>query len=105
MFDILTRLFQSNRRSISMRSRRHKRIRLSLEDLEGRIVPATWVVDTLLDNNVGRGGMGSLRWCMNQANNGDTINFQVSGTVSLTSALPSISKNITISAAGQNVTI
>jgi hypothetical protein len=49
--------------------------------------------------------MGSLRWCMNQANNGDTIAIQVSGTISLTSPLPAIGKNITIDGPEQNVEI
>jgi hypothetical protein len=49
MFDILLRLFRSNRPSTKT-NRRDKRIRLSLQGLEDRVVPAAiWTVNALGD--------------------------------------------------------
>ena len=74
------------------------RCRLSVEQLEERVVPTTYEV-TSLDggNNVS----GSLRYILdNQVANGDIVQFQVSGTVSLKGAI-SVNKNITINGNGQ----
>ncbi len=36
----------------------------------------TWIVDTISDDaNAGSGTSGSLRWALNQASDGDTIQF------------------------------
>lgn len=58
--------------------------------------PANLVTVTNLDD----GGPGSLRQALADASDGHTINFAVSGTISLTSGELVIDKNITISAAG-----
>lgn len=86
-------------------------VKLRLEALENRVVPALWYVDTLGDSGLGMinpqggGGQGDLRFCMINAASGDTIDFGVSGTIKLDLPLPSIIGNITIDGAGQNVEI
>jgi len=68
---------------------------------------ATYMVDRLTDNNAGGGGQGTglagdLRYAITQAQSGDSIGFGVTGTIHLGSALPSLSKNITIKGPGAN---
>ena len=49
--------------------------------------------DTIIVNNLGNSGDGSLRWAMEKANinsGPDTIRFNVYGTISPTSFLPAI---------------
>ena len=46
-----------------------------------------------------------MRFCMNNAAAGDTINFGVSGTIAINSQLPTIGKNLTIDGVGQSVEI
>ena len=50
--------------------------------------------------NTNDGGLGSLRHALTIANDGDTINFAVTGTITLTSGGLPINKNITISGPG-----
>jgi hypothetical protein len=52
--------------------------------------------------NTNDSGPGSLRQALADAQDGDTINFAVSGTIALTSGELVIDKNITISGPGQN---
>src|ERR1700757_2335926 len=52
--------------------------------------------------NLNDSGAGSLRQALADASDGDTINFAVSGTISLTSGELVIDKNITISGPGSN---
>jgi autotransporter-associated beta strand protein len=61
---------------------------------------ATLVVTTTADS-----GAGSLRAAITSAASGDTIQFQVSGTITLQSELPIITKNITIDGNGNNPTV
>ncbi|MGY8661496.1 hypothetical protein Q3C01_03905 [Bradyrhizobium sp. UFLA05-109] len=61
---------------------------------------ATLVVTTTADS-----GAGSLRAAMTSAASGDTILFQVGGTITLQSELPIITKNVTIDGNGNNPTI
>lgn len=59
-------------------------------------------------SNLNPSGAGSLRQAIINANNhvgADTITFTVSGTITLTAALPAISDNVTIDGTGQNVTV
>ena len=84
---------------------RHSRLRLTLEHLEGRVVPSTILVTSLLDS-----GRGTLRAAIEKANrdlshqpgrsHGDTIKFARSarGIIYLDSALPVLSAHIAISA-------
>ncbi len=60
---------------------------------------------TITVTNRGDSGPGSLRQALANANNGDGINFAVTGTITLTSAGLSIAKNVTISGPGANTTM
>ena len=69
--------------------------------------PATSIVVTSLDDTT---AAGTLRWAITQANSlsggiNDSISFDpsLSGTITLTSALPAISQNLTITGPGQSV--
>src|SRR5271157_1683200 len=75
--------------------RSHRR-RLTLEPLEGRALLSltTWTVNSLGDTGAGTGTSGDLRYVITQADQtqGDnTINFAVTGTITLNSALPDLS--------------
>jgi hypothetical protein len=52
--------------------------------------------------NTNDSGPGSLRQALANANNGDTINFAVAGTISLISGELVIGKNVTIAGPGAN---
>jgi len=52
--------------------------------------------------NTNDSGPGSLRQALANANNGDRINFAVTGTITLTSGGLGITKNVTISGPGAN---
>src|SRR5271166_2651867 len=79
----------------------------AIERLEGRVVPATILVTSLLNS-----GCGTLRAAIEKANlapnnrgsgaHGDTIKFahSVRGTILLTSALPALSTDMVISGPG-----
>lgn len=60
---------------------------------------------TLLVTSTADSGAGSLRAAIASATNGDTIQFQVGGTITLASELPVITKNITIDGNGNNPVI
>ena len=55
---------------------------------------------TVTVTNTNDSGAGSLRQALTIVNDGDTINFAVSGTITLTSGGLPINKNITISGPG-----
>ena len=55
---------------------------------------------TITVTNTNDSGPGSLRQALANANNGDTINFAVTGAISLTSGGLGITKNVTISGPG-----
>ena len=55
---------------------------------------------TITVTNTNDSGPGSLRQALTIANDGDTINFAVTGTIMLTSGGLPINKNITISGPG-----
>jgi len=57
---------------------------------------------TITVTNTNDSGPGSLRQALANANNGDTINFAVTGTVSLFSGELVIGKNVTIAGPGAN---
>jgi hypothetical protein len=69
---------------------------LTLEPLEGRALLSltTWTVNSLGDSGTGTGNSGDLRYVITQADRttGDnTVNFSVTGTITLNSALPDLS--------------
>src|SRR5438067_1633124 len=69
-----------------------------LEALEDRTLPSTLTV-----LNLGDGGPGSLRAAVAAANPGDTIDFAVSGTLTLTTGEIAVTKDLTITGPGAGV--
>src|SRR5262250_1653101 len=57
---------------------------------------------TITVTNTNDSGPGSLRQALANANNGDTINFAVTGTISLFNGELLIGKNVTIAGPGAN---
>ena len=85
---------------VRARTRRRPAQAWLVEPLEGRIAPATIVVTSLAD-----AGAGTLRAAIQQANLDraqDTITFapSVTGTITLTTALPDLSANMVIAGPG-----
>src|SRR5262245_39424620 len=79
------------------------RCRPQVEALEDRAVPAVLTVTTLADTSDPDDGQLSLREAIAAANaqdGDDTIDFSVTGTIKLGSALPSLSSNVTITGPG-----
>src|SRR5262249_29992594 len=65
-----------------------------VESLEDRRLLSTFTVNSLGDTGAGTGTSGDLRFCITQADatTGDnTLNFSVTGTITLNSALPHLS--------------
>jgi len=60
---------------------------------------------TLTVSNTADSGAGSLRAAILAASSGDTINFSVSGTITLGSTLPAIAINLSIDGSGQAITV
>src|SRR5947209_12765052 len=60
---------------------------------------ATYTVNALTDTGAGSGTTGDLRYAITHVNagsGGDTITFTTTGTITLSSALPALAKNVTI---------
>ena len=68
--------------------------------MSGLARAATLTVTNTLDS-----GAGSLRAQILAAASGDTINFSVSGTITLASSLPAIAISLTIDGSGQAITV
>lgn len=66
------------------------------------IVAAPGYGDTITVTNTNDSGVGSLRQALADANNGDTIDFSVTGTIGVTSGELLVDKNIVISGPGAN---
>jgi hypothetical protein len=76
-----------------------------LELLEDRLVLTTYHVTDLGGGSSGTGTTGTLRYLVdNVAQDGDTIVFDLSGTINLNGAV-SVGKDLTIDGSGQTVTI
>src|SRR6266852_7576013 len=104
-------LFSCVKKLFPSRSRRD-RLRLSrvtnrtvpawrpvVEVLEDRITPSNFNVTDLADT-AGNAGDVTLRYAVTNAQNGDTINFSVTGTITLGSTLPTIANSVTITGPG-----
>ncbi len=61
--------------------------------------------DVITVTNTNDSGPGSLRQALADVNDGDTINFAISGTIALTSAELVIDKSVTISAQPGSITV
>src|SRR3982750_3722011 len=59
--------------------------------------------NTITVTNTNDSGPGSLRQALVDANDGDTINFAVTGTIALTSGELLVNKSITISGPGADI--
>jgi hypothetical protein len=89
--------------SYSRPARRGRAYRPRFEVLEARHLLSTYVVDRLTDTGAGSGLAGDLRYCINQAADGDAITFGVTGTINLASALPGLAHNISIEGPGADL--
>jgi len=69
-----------------------------------RVAAAGYTVNVPTDTGIGLGAIGDLRYAINQVNNstdpGNTITITATGTITLTSALPGLSKNVAITGPG-----
>src|SRR5580692_714840 len=66
----------------------------------------TFTVNNLGDTGAGSGNAGDLRYTITQANansGNSVIQFVVTGTITLTSALPQITENVSITGSGPKV--
>jgi hypothetical protein len=75
-----------------------------LQPLEERAVPTAYTVNATTDTGTGSGNIGDLRYCITQSNlnaGPNTIDMTgVTGTITLTSALPSLTQDLTITGPG-----
>ena len=80
-------------------------VRLSpfLLALAGLFIPAAHASICTVTSTADSTDPGTLRFCLTTVNSGDTIQFGVTGTVTLTSALPQITQNVSIYGSGPAV--
>ena len=78
-------------------------LRPRLEALEGRTLLSVCTVDRLTDVGEGKEMMGDLRYCIEQAQDEDSIQFAVKGTINLTRALPDLTRSISIDGLGADL--
>ncbi len=84
----------------------HASRRLNLEALEDRTLLSTCHVTRLTDQGIGKGFRGDLRYCINKVNSEpgpDAIDFTVTGTINLTSALPDLASDVDIQGPGASL--
>ena len=87
---------RTGRGSTARSTHRSRRRRLALEPLESRALLSltTWTVNSLGDTGAGSGTSGDLRYVITQADKtpgNNSINFSVTGKITLNSALPDLS--------------
>src|SRR5262245_5668682 len=73
------------------------------EALEDRTLLSVCLVDRLTDLGEGKEFVGDLRYCLTQAQDKDSIQFAVQGTINLTRALPDLTRSISIEGPGANL--
>src|SRR5215472_16266186 len=97
---------RSSRDAVRRRNRTRS-LNWSVEWMEPRTLLSTFTENSTGDTGAGTGTSGDLRFCITGANAapGSTINFGVTGTIQLLSALPNISANMTISNVGGPYTV
>ncbi len=96
-------LIQAN--TYRKQSRLTRSSRPRLEPLEDRQLPSTCHVTRLSDSGIGKGFRGDLRYCINKVNTEpepDAIDFTVTGTINLTSALPNLASDVEIQGPGSD---
>jgi len=64
------------------------------------IAQTTWTVNNTVDSGTGSGTSDDLRYALTKFGAGDTIQFSVTGTITLTSSLPNVSQSLTIQGPG-----
>ena len=64
---------------------------------------STCIVDRLTDTGEGSDLSGDLRYCVNQAQNQDTVMFEVIGTINLSGTLPDLTQSISIQGPGADL--
>src|SRR5262249_9660275 len=74
-----------------------------LEALEDRTLLSVCLVDRLTDLGEGKSFVGDLRYCIGQAQDKDSIQFAVNGTINLTRALPDLTRSISIEGPGADL--
>src|SRR5262245_33774157 len=74
-----------------------------LEALEERTLLSVCVVDRLTDVGEGKELVGDLRYCLEQAQDKDRLQFAVVGTINLTRALPQLTRSISIEGPGADL--
>ena len=80
-------------RSLPSRPSRRRSRLLVLEALEERTLLSTFTVNSIGDSGIGSGNSGDLRYVITQADQtqgNNTITFDVTGTITLNSALPDL---------------
>src|SRR5262245_6943601 len=86
------------------RHARRRPFRPAVEALEGRTPLSVCTVDRLTDLDEGKGGRGDLRYCVIESLfRADTINFEVTGVINLTRALPNPTRSVSIEGPGANL--
>jgi hypothetical protein len=86
--------------------RRIARFRPWLLCLEDRLLLSAYTVDSLGDAGTGSGTSGDFRYCLNHVAAGDSVSFDVTGTIDLTRPLPTLSVNLSIEGPGaDNLTV
>jgi len=72
-----------------------------LDILEDRTLLSSYMVNSLTDTGAGSGLTGDLRYCITHGTSGiDTINFGVTGSIMLKSALPALNTSVAIQGPG-----
>src|SRR5262245_39285950 len=80
-----------------------RKVRPRLEVLEDRSLLSVCLADRLTDLGEGKDFVGDLRYCVTEAQDGDSIQFLVKGTINLTRALPNLARSISIEGPGADL--